>query len=162
MTPLSSQTRNPIEVDLTKVREDLIEVEAAEAVEAMITKAPQIIEEEVDTKEEAEVTTRTISSLENIKNSKMKREILSDLIIAEKEVTTIMSPEVIEAHIEEKEVPTEDKEDNQQEVSTLEEEEVHTEAIVEDMIIEIKMLNIKMRKTMHLLKSNTRVMVQSH
>jgi hypothetical protein len=69
---------------------------------------------------------------------------------------------VIEVHIEEKEVPTEGKEDNQLEVITLEEVEVHTEAIVEDMIIEIKMLNIKMRKTMHLLKSNTKVMVQSH
>lgn len=80
-----------------------------------------------------------------------------------------MSPEVIEDHIEETEdlteeieVPTEGKEDNQLEVSTLEEEEVPSEAIAEDMKIEIKMLNIKMRKTMHLLKNNTRVMVQSH
>jgi hypothetical protein len=125
MTLLSSQTRNPIEVDLTKVKEDLIEVEAAEAVAAMMLKVTQIIEEEVDTKREAEVTTRTISSLENIKNSKMKRAILSDLIIAEKEVTTIMFPEVIEDHIEETEdhteeieVPIEGKEDNQLEVST--------------------------------------------
>jgi len=144
MMLLSSQTAMKLIEEDQVVKEETTEVEEVEAVEAMMPTAQQLTEGEADITRE--VAIKTIMRTESTKSLKTRMAILSDQIIAEKEVMEISFPEEIEDPTEEKgdliearEAHTEDQEASHLEVTTPEVAEAPIEETVVAMIIETRM-----------------------
>ena len=144
MMLLSSQTAMKLIEEDQVVKEETTEVEEVEAVEAMMPTAQQLTEGEADITRE--VAIKTIMRTESTKNLKTRMAILSDQIIAEKEVMEISFPEEIEDPTEEKgdliearEAHTEDQEASHLEVTIPEVAEAPIEETVVATIIETRM-----------------------